>query len=366
MTGLRPPPLDRIPSTLSCLADYESLARERLDDGAWAHVAGAAADGLTAQRNREAFDRLTVRPRILRDVAGGATAVTLLGRRLAHPVLLAPIAYQRLFHPDGERATAMAAEAVDAVMVVSTLASETLEAIAQAGGAGQRWFQLYWQGDRAATLALCERAQAAGCEALVLTVDSPVTAFRNDLRRAGFRLPDGVSAANLPDGRMPPPGGAGRHPVFDGAMAAAPRWADVAWLCGAQPLPVLVKGVLHPDDAAEAVALGCAGVVVSNHGGRTLDGTPASIEALPAVAAGVAGRGAVLLDGGVRRGTDILKARALGADAVLIGRPATMALAAAGALGVAHAVKLLVEELAVAMALCGLASLDDAGPELLG
>lgn len=366
MSAVRPPPLDRIPPTLSCLADYQPLARERLDDQAWTHLAGAAADGVTARRNREAFDRLALRPRILRDLRGGSTAVSLLGRRMPHPVLLAPLAYQRLFHPEGERATALAAEAMDAIMVVSTLASETLEAIAEAGGFGPRWFQLYWQGDRGATLALCERARRAGCEAIVLTVDSPVTAFRNDLQRAGFRLPDGVGAANLPGARMPAPQPTAGHPVFDGVMAAAPRWADVAWLVGAQPLPVLIKGVLHADDAAEAVALGCAGVIVSNHGGRTLDGTPASIDVLPAIAKAVNGRAAVLLDGGVRRGTDILKARALGADAVLVGRPAAMALAAAGALGVAHAVKLLVEELAVAMALCGIASLEDAGPELLG
>lgn len=362
MTKL-PPALERIPREIACVADYEPYARARLDDNAWAYLAGGAGDGLTQAANREAFDALRLWPRILRGSAGASTRTALLGLDLAHPVIVAPLAYQRLFHPLGEGATAMAASAVEALMVASTLSSVPLETIAaQAEGAPQ-WFQLYLQPDRGVTLALIGRAEAAGFRGLVVTVDAPVNGIRNHEQRAGFALPDGITAANLAGMARPVqrPG----HPVFDVAMAHAPLWSDIDWLLGRTRLPLILKGILHPDDAREAVARGAQAIIVSNHGGRTLDTLPPAIAALPRVAEAVGDTVPLLLDGGIRRGTDVLKALALGARAVLVGRPVAQALAAAGPLGVAHCLKLLVEELAVAMALTGIRDLRQIPPDLV-
>lgn len=363
MTAL-PPPLERIPREIASVCDYERFARERLDDKSWAYLAGAAADGLTQAANRRAFDALQLWPRLLRGCAGASTRVRLLGHDLPHPVLLAPLAYQRLFHPDGEAASAMAASAMEALMVASTLSSIPMEAIAaQAHGAPQ-WFQLYLQPDRAVTLQLVRRAEAAGFSGLVLTVDAPVSGVRNQEQRAGFALPPGIEAANLLGLAAPPP--AQGHPVFDVAMAHAPLWRDVSWLASQTQLPLILKGILHPDDAREAVAQGAQAIIVSNHGGRTLDTLPPAIVALPRIAEAVGGAVPLLLDGGVRRGTDVLKAMALGARAALVGRPYAQALAAAGPLGVAHCIKLLVEELAVAMALTGVRDLQSIPADLVG
>lgn len=350
------PRLDGIPREIAALADYEAFARDRLDDNAWAYLAGAAGDGLTLAANRTAFDSLSLWPRVLRGSAGASTRIELLGLDLAHPVLLAPVAYQRLFHPDGEAATAMAASAVDALMVAATLSSVPMEAIAARAEGAPQWFQLYLQPDRGVTLALLRRAEAAGFSAVVLTVDAPINGLRNAEQRAGFALPPGIGAANLAD--LPAPEARDGHLVFDIAMAHAPGWDDIAWLVARTRLPVVLKGILHPDDAREAVSRGAAGIIVSNHGGRTLDTLVPAITALPRVTEAVAGAVPLLLDGGVRRGTDVLKALALGARAVLVGRPYAMALAAAGPLGVAHGIKLIVEELAVAMALTGTQSLE--------
>lgn len=357
------PPLDRIPREIACLADYEPQARARLDDNAWAYLAGGAGDGLTQMANRAAFDRLQLWPRVLRGSAGASTRTQLLGLDLAHPVIVAPLAYQRLFHPDGEAATAMAASAVEALMVASTLSSVPLEAIAAQAEGMPQWFQLYLQPDRGVTLDLVRRAEAAGFQGLVLTVDAPINGLRNHEQRAGFALPPGVTAANLVG--APPPMQRPGHPVFDAAMAHAPLWTDVAWLLGKTELPLILKGILHPDDAREAVAQGAQAIIVSNHGGRTLDTLPPAISALPRIAEAVADHVPLLLDSGVRRGTDVLKALALGARAVLVGRPIAQALAAAGPLGVAHCLKLLVEELAVAMALTGIADLRQIPPDLV-
>ncbi|KQU51101.1 hypothetical protein ASG72_15045 [Bosea sp. Leaf344] len=362
MTGLLPP-LERIPREIACLADYEPQARARLGDQAWSYLAGGAGDGLTQAANRSAFDALRLWPRLLRGSAGATTRISLLGLDLAHPVIVAPLAYQRLFHPEGEAAIAMAASAVEALMVASTLSSVPLEAIAAQAEGVPQWFQLYLQPDRGLTLDLVRRAEAAGFAGLVLTVDAPINGLRNHEQRAGFALPPGVVAANLA-GRAPPPRGEG-HPVFDVAMAHAPLWSDVAWLLGQTSLPLILKGILHPEDAREAVAQGAKAIIVSNHGGRTLDTLPPSIAALPRCAEAVAGEIPLLLDGGVRRGTDVLKALALGARAVLVGRPIAQALAAAGPLGVAHGLKLLVEELCVAMALTGIRDLREIPRDLV-
>ena len=353
------------------LAGHEAHARQHLDDNAWAYFSGGAADEITLRANRTAWSDLSLWPRVLRPLAGGHTRVNLLGRTLEHPILLAPIAFQRLAHPDGELAMAYAAAALGAGLVLSTQASVSLEAVAQAvrpdPGRGPLWFQLYLQHDRGFTQALVQRAESAGYEALVLTVDAPSSGVRDRERRAGFRLPPGVGAVNLaglqaPSTFRPRPG---QSALFDDLLHHAPTWDDIAWLQSITRLPVLLKGVLHPADARLAVSVGAAGLIVSNHGGRTLDTAPATASALLRVVQAVGGAVPVVVDGGIRRGTDILKAMSLGASAVLVGRPAVWGLANAGAAGVAHVLRLLRDELEVAMALTGCATLADATPALL-
>lgn len=350
------------PDTLT-LADHERHARARLDANAWAYFSGGAGDEHTLHANRHAWDTIALLPRVLRPLAGGHTRCTLLGRELAHPILLAPVAYQCLAHPDGEIATAWAAAALGAGMVLSMQSSTTLEAVASAmvgdRSAGPLWLQLYLQHDRALVRELIVRAEAAGYEALVLTVDAPTSGVRDRERRAGFALPPGIRAANLSAMAAPPPMrlGAGQSALFDGLLQHAPTWDDVAWLQAQTRLPVLLKGVLHPEDARLAAAQGIAGLIVSNHGGRTLDTALSTASALPRIADAVGGAVPLLVDGGVRRGTDVFKALALGATAVLVGRPVVWGLAHAGAAGVAHVLRVLRDELEVAMALTGCATL---------
>ena len=284
------------------LADHEAHARQHLDDNAWAYLSGGAADEITLRANRSAWEALPLWPRVLRPLAGGHTRVSLLGRTLAHPILLAPIAFQRLAHPDGELAMAYAAAALGAGLVLSTQASVSLEAVAQAvlpdPGRGPLWFQLYLQHDRGFTQALVQRAEAAGYEALVLTVDAPTSGVRDRERRAGFRLPPGVGPVNLAGLQAPAAAELrpGQSALFDGLLHQAPTWDDIAWLQSITRLPVLLKGVLHPADARQAVAAGAAGLIVSNHGGRTLDTAPATASALPRVVQAVGGALPVMVD----------------------------------------------------------------------
>ncbi len=360
------PKLTQIPADIAAVADYSAYARERLGEQAWAYLAGGAADELTLQDNRQAFDRLRLRSRVLQDLQGGHTRLRLFGDDFAHPIFVAPVAYQQLAHPDGELACVLGAGAMGAGMLVSTQASVELEAIA-AQAQAPLWFQLYIQADRDFTVALIRRAEAAGYRALVVTVDAPVSGIRNREQRAGFVLPPGIEAVNL-RGMRPQPSGAppGDSLLLGGPLlAAAPTWRDLAWLREQTRLPILLKGILGAADAEQALAAGVDGLIVSNHGGRTLDSLPATIDALPEVAAVVQGRIPLLLDGGVRRGTDVLKALALGADAVLVGRPCVFALATAGALGVAHVMQILRAELEVAMALTGCRDLASIGPQLI-
>ncbi|WP_445940409.1 alpha-hydroxy acid oxidase [Pseudomonas sp.] len=359
------PKLTQIPPSVAAVADYEPLARERMSAQAWAYIAGGAADELTLAENQAAFQRIRLRTRVLADLSGGNTHLQLFGQAFAHPIFLAPVAYQRLAHTDGELATVLAASAVQAGMVLSTQASVSLDAVAEQAHS-PLWFQLYIQPDRAFTEALVKRAEAAGYQALVLTVDAPVNGVRNREQRAGFYLPKGIEAVNL-HGMQPlredAPANGGL--LLGGALlAAAPGWADVQWLRSLTRLPILLS-VMSAEDAQRAVAEGVDGIIVSNHGGRTLDGQPATIEVLAEIAAAVQGRVPLLLDGGIRRGTDVFKALALGADAVLIGRPYVYGLAAAGASGVAHVVQLLRAELEVAMALTGCADLASIGSDRL-
>lgn len=360
-----------VPDGVVTLADHENHAQKRLDANAWAYFSGGAADELTLRANRTAWDQIKLLSRVLRPLAGGHTRVELLGRTLAHPILLAPVAHQKLAHSDGELATAHAAAALGAGMVLSTQSNVSLEEVASAirkeEDRGPLWFQLYLQPDRGHTRELVQRAEAAGYEALVLTVDAPTSGVRDRERRANFHLPAGIGAVNLHGMQMPSAGplSAGQSPLFDSLLHHAPTWDDVAWLQAQTRLPVLLKGVTHTDDARQAAGLNIAGLVVSNHGGRTLDTMPSTASVLPRIAETVGGTLTILVDGGIRRGTDVLKAMALGANAVLVGRPFVYGLANAGAIGVAHVLRLLRDELEVAMALCGCRTLQDATPSLL-
>lgn len=335
------------------IADYHQLAQQKLPADIWRYLSDGAGAGRSMQANATALHDTPLIPRPLADVSGGHTRIKLFGQDYAHPLLLAPIAYQRLFHPDGELAAAMAAEAQGAPFIVSSLSSLTLEHIAQSGAT--LWFQLYWQGSRESTLVLLLKAIAAGCKAIVFTVDAPV-------KQASFALPPSISAVNLAAESPAPALAEGRSEVFDYWMARAPNWSDLIWLREQTQLPLLVKGLLHTDDAAQAIGIGCDGLVVSSHGGRVLDGTPASLPILSAFIQQFVNKTTILFDSGIRSGSDALKALALGAQAVLIGRPYIWGLAAGGALGVAHVIRLLRDELEMTMALTGHASIASCRP----
>jgi isopentenyl diphosphate isomerase/L-lactate dehydrogenase-like FMN-dependent dehydrogenase len=352
--------LQQIPADVIALSDYERLASQFMPYATHEYIASGNADELTLQTNRHALDAICIYNRVLQNCAHGNTQINLMGESFHHPFLLAPVACQQLVHPDGELATAQAAAVTSTGMIASTLSSYSLEDIAQQIPRN-KWFQLYFQEDRQFTLSLVRRAEQAGFTALVFTVDVPVSGLRNRAQRAGFVMPSIDKQANLHN--MPPLDvialSADDSMIFQGVMAVAPTWKDLAWLATQTQLPIILKGISHADDALRAMNMGLAGVIVSNHGGRSLDSLPATIQSLPLVRKAVGKEFTVLMDGGIRRGTDIFKAIALGADAVLIGRPQIQALAVAGALGVAHMLQLLQDELEMTMALAGCATIND-------
>jgi isopentenyl diphosphate isomerase/L-lactate dehydrogenase-like FMN-dependent dehydrogenase len=312
--------------------DYERAAEARLDPAAFGYFAGGANDEWTLRENRAAFSRWVLRPRMLVDVSQRTTATTVLGTHVSMPLLVAPMAFQRNAHPDGEAAMARGAAAAGTIMCLPTLTATSIEDAAAAAPEGVRWFQLYWGPERAKVQDLVERAEAADYRAIVLTVDLPEVGRRERDLRTGFE-------SQLTD-------------VVDNSLT----WQDLAWLRDRSSLPLVVKGVLTAEDALLAVEAGVEGIVVSNHGGRQLDGVAASLDALPEVVEAVGDRAEVLLDGGVRRGTDVVKALALGAKVVLAGRAPLWGLAVGGAEGVQRVLELLHEEIALALALCGCAS----------
>lgn len=327
------------------LEPFQQQAQAALSPEAWAYLQDTAGRGLTAQANREAFDAIRLVPRVLADMRQASTQVTLFGQTLDHPLLLAPIAYQRLFHADGEQGSAAAADAQGGTMLVSSLASQSLESIA-AASERPLWFQLYWQGSREATLRLLRRAETAGYAVVVVTVDAPV-------KQAVCELSPHIWAVNCEQPLQANPVKLGESAVFQGWMSQAPTWQDMAWLRAQIQYPLLIKGILHANDAEQAMAMGFDGIIVSNHGGRVLDSVTSSLEALKQVLAQVQGRVPVLFDSGIRSGQDAYKALSLGAAAVCIGRPYIYGLAANGALGVAQVIRLMRDELEMTMALMG-------------
>lgn len=360
-----PPPPTPLPPGIGSSGDYTRLAAARIDVPTLAYIEGGAGEERSLAANRQAFADHALLPRVLTDVGAGHTRIRLLGHDRPHPLLLAPLAWHGLVHPGGETETARGAAAADCPMIISTQAGQPLAAVSAA--AGESWFQLYMQPSREATTTLLARARDAGCRAVVVTLDAGIQLPGRRALDAGFRLPWGLQAVNLqglPAGTPPDPRPGGSR-IFQGLLRQAPAWDDLDWLLDTSPLPVLAKGVLHPEDARALQARGIAGLVVSNHGGRGLDGAPASLRCLPGVRAAVGPALPLLFDGGIRCGSDIFQALALGADAVLIGRPQLHALAVAGALGVAHLIKLLREELELTMALTGCTRISDIGPACL-
>ncbi len=342
--------LQHPPQGVQTATDYRPYAQPRLTAEVWDYLEGGAGNGLTMRANTEAFDTFNLMPRPLANVKGGETSLQLFGQQFDHPLLLAPIAYQRLFHSGGEQASVMAASAQSGQAVVSSLASQMLEEIIAAADQAL-WFQLYWQGDRARTLRLLNRAVAAGYSAVMFTIDAPV-------KQAVMNLPNDVSAVNLEAPLSVSALQPNQSLVFDGWMAQAPTWEDLSWLREQIKVPLLVKGLMHSADVEQVLSIGCDGLVVSNHGGRVLDSVPASLGVLPQIVRQVSGKAKVLFDSGIRSGQDAYKALSLGADAVMIGRPYIWGLASCGALGVAHVIRLMRDELEMIMALTGTKNLD--------
>lgn len=336
------------------LADLADLARERMDRAAWDYYDGGAGDERSLADNRAAWDRLRLRPRVLVDVARRDLSTRAFGTELAHPVIVAPTAAHDLAHPDAERATARGAAAAGALFTLSTISSVPMEEVAATAPGAPRWFQLYAPADRGACREIVDRAVAAGFGAVAVTVDLPMPGNRDRDVRNRFVLHTGA--------HLPPD-----QPTDETGIVVLPTlgWDDLAWLRSVCPVPLLVKGILRADDAVRAVEVGCDGIWVSNHGGRQLDTSVPAIDALPEIAEAVGGRALLVVDGGVRRGIDVLKGLALGADLVAVGRPVLWGLAADGADGVRRVLDILREELSLAMALAGCRTIDEVTADLV-
>ncbi|MEO7413810.1 MAG: alpha-hydroxy acid oxidase [Opitutaceae bacterium] len=324
---------------------YQERAKGMASTSAWEFYDSGCADDVTVRWNREAFTRVRLESRVMVDVEKIDTRIKLLGHELPHPILLAPAASHMLVHPEGEVATARGASAASAIMVLSTNSNRTVEAVA-AAATQPLWMQLYVSRDRDIAKELIQRVDAAGYKALCVTVDQPVIYTRDRVVRGGPALP-------LPNVRRPVAGAT----ASSGGRTRSLTWKDLEWFRSVTKMPIILKGILHPDDAEQAIKAGADAIIVSNHGGRALDGVAATIDALPRVAQRVAGRIPILMDGGIRRGGDIVKALARGANAILIGRPYLYGLAVNGSEGVRHVVQILRNELESAMALTGKTSI---------
>ena len=334
--------------------EYEHLAEQKLAPGPFGYVYGGAGDEWTLRENRKAFERWILRPRVLVDVSEIRTETTVLGEELSMPVLVAPTAFQRVVHDEGERAMARAAAGAGTVMCLSTVATATPAEVAEAAPDARRWFQLYWPDDREFAQTLLDEARESGFTGLVLTVDLPVLGRRERDLRASFEIPEGVTVPVFAGYEAR--GGAATPEQINWMVDRKLTWKDLEWLRSASPLPLVVKGILTREDALLAAEHGAEAVVVSNHGGRQLDGVAASLDALPEVVDAVGDQIEVLMDGGVRRGIDVLKALALGARAVLVGRPVLYGLAVDGENGARRVLELLRGEITTGLALCGCTS----------
>jgi 4-hydroxymandelate oxidase len=342
--------LDFIPNDLVSLKDYERYAKERMDLNSIAYVCSGAGDEITYKRNEKAFENIFLETATLEDLKGANTKIELFGQSYENPIFLAPVAYQKLVDERGEIATVQGANAMNSCMCVSSFSSCTLEDITSYSNS-PLWFQLYIQPNMQVNLELIKKVEKLGFKALIITIDAPISGLRNSEQRAGFYLPNGISAINIEN----------LNPIqitndFENILditPSLPTWKDIEFIKNNTNLPVVLKGITSVSYAKKAIELGIDGIVVSNHGGRTIDTQPASIEILPKIAKAVNGKIPILFDGGIRRGTDIIKAIALGASAVMIGRPIMYGLATAGALGVAHTLKILKEELEVSMIFTG-------------
>lgn len=346
-------------------AEFDALedrARKVLSPGAFAFAAAGADDEVTLADNIAAWRRLRLRPRMLRDITAIDTSAKVLGTRIATPLMVAPTGRHKLFHRDGERATARGAAVAGVPYVMATTSTVTIEEVAAERGAAPNWFQLYLPRERAVTESLVDRVAAAGFGAIVLTVDQPVYGASPRAARAPLDPSPDIRAVNLPG---QPVAAHGYGPAHSGTVTFPATWRDLEWLVRRSPLPVVVKGILRADDALRCVEAGARGVMVSNHGGRHLDAVVATADALPEIAAAIGDKAEVYVDGGIRRGTDIVKALALGARAVLIGRPAVWGLALDGAEGVRAVFDHLRDELVRTMALCGLAKLEEVRRDLV-
>jgi 4-hydroxymandelate oxidase len=333
------------------LSDFESAAKEVLPHPVYEYIASGAGNEITLIDNERAYDRIRVWPRVLNDVRSVDISVSLFGNVLASPILLAPAAYQGTMHPLGELATVRGAGRAGVPFVVSTNTTVTIEELIKEARS-PLWFQLYTQNDRSITADLIQEVEGAGCEAVCVTVDTPVLGVRTRQFRAGFKLPPGVST---PHNRR----GGGASGNMDPALHSHLQWQDIAWLRSIVRSKLWLKGILHPDDADRAIEMGADGIMVSNHGARNLDTMPATIDLLPAIHEKVAGRVPVIVDGGIRRGTDVVKALMRGATAVMIGRPYLYALAVGGEEGVARCIELLTTELTYVLRLLGKASVKE-------
>lgn len=344
------PPLQQIPPHLFTIADYQKQAQLHLNPQTWAYLEGGAMDEHSLNHNLESYRKIQLLPRHLTNLHQLDLSLNLFGQRYAHPIFLAPIAYQKLFHPHAEIATALAAEAMQANMILSNFSTTAMQEVAQTSQS-PKWFQLYWQGSREKSLDLIQQAQQAGFLAIVITIDSAFSGIRDQERQSGFQLPAHLHAVH-------------HNPLpletsdLQGLMQLAAQWDDIAWLRQHIDLPILLKGIIHPLDAKQAIDLGVHGLILSNHGGRILDGVISPLEVLAKIRAMTSSNYPLILDSGIRRGTDIFKALALGASAVSVGRPYIYGLASAGALGIAHSLKILIEEFSTTMALMGTTKLD--------
>jgi 4-hydroxymandelate oxidase len=344
------------------LADMEVLAHRRMSPLADAYVSGAAGDELTMRWNAERWTKIRLNPELLKDVSNIDLQTNILGHSFDIPVLLAPVAINLLWHKDGEMAVIEGANRGRVTLVTSTYATEPVEKVCRSATQSV-WFQLYTRPDRSFNQQLIQRAEQAGCKAIVVTVDTPAIGIRNREERAYFRMPSNFNLPNLDisadDHRRSP------HYAFSLLPNPKLTWKEIEWLCSVAKIPVWLKGIINPEDALRAVGTGATGIIVSNHGARNLDTLPATADALPWIVEKVQGRLPLMVDGGIRRGTDILKALGMGAKAVLIGRPYLHGLAVAGANGVAHIIDILRTEFKSAMAQTGRSRIDEIDQSIL-